>query len=177
MVDLGYWFPTAINADGEIIGDGCGVHGYDPYVPCLWKQGKLRALPIPLGARAGQPTAINGRGQVVGSCAAANWAARPCLWEHGHVRDLDLGRVGGDRGRAFDINEPGQVVGRTVFVPGSGRSSAFVWQDGKMTRLPGLHQHDWSAAAAINDHGQIVGQSSRSVIYGPVVLWTFERRG
>lgn len=136
----------------------------------VWQNGRKAVLGAPHGERLGWWGAINERGEVIGFCIAAAHVARPCLWRDGQA--LDLGTMSGDRGRALGINNAGQVVGRTNIRPWSGESVAFIWQDGKMTRLPSLPaRHEstpfWlngSAAVAINDRGVIVGVSERHAV-------------
>lgn len=62
-------------------------------------------------------------------------------------------------GEAFGINDEGIVVGLSDDPPGGdeGGPQAFVWRDGKTTPLEMLEATSYSAALAINDHGQIGG--------------------
>ncbi|PSB03556.1 HAF repeat-containing PEP-CTERM protein [Merismopedia glauca] len=68
----------------------------------------------------------------------------------------DLGTLGGDFSEANDINEVGQIVGRSNTTDGKQRG--FVWQNGTMTDLGDLGT-GYSDAYKINESGQIVGSS------------------
>jgi probable HAF family extracellular repeat protein len=170
----------AMNNRGEVVGR-MRMHYHDVWRGFIWRNGRLTALGATSQDSYGHAFALNGRGQAVGFCVRPSratspnaGAARPCLWQDQTVRDL--GTLGGSRGRALDINERGQIVGRTTIGPPSRKSNAFIWQNGRMGRLPGLRPHDWSEAAAINEHDQIVGVSLRTSV-GPAqaVLWTLAR--
>jgi probable HAF family extracellular repeat protein len=79
----------------------------------------------------------------------------------------------GVRGRALDLNDKDQIVGRTGIGPPSDKYHAFLWQDGRMLDLGGLRPNDWSLADDITDGGLIVGYSGRSRMTAPhAVIWT-----
>jgi probable HAF family extracellular repeat protein len=91
-----------------------------------------------------EATAINSRGQIAG---ASN--GRAFLYENGALRDLGSGR-------AFAINDRGEVVGMT-----SNHGPVPFIYSGVMTFLPGP---GYSSAVAINNAGQVAG--SGEGIYG-----------
>jgi probable HAF family extracellular repeat protein len=137
--DLGFTFVTALNERGQIVGArfvplGGGVYGG---APVIWSSGNVSDLFGPAG-RGGQVSAINNRGQVVGT----KRNGRAVLWQNGKVTDLGPGT-------AVAINGRGQIVGyRTT---PTGKSRAFLWQTGTRTDLgPG-------AVVAINERGQVIG--------------------
>ena len=83
----------------------------------------------------------------------------------------DLGVLPGDTvSGAADINDKGQVVGRSIN-PGDW-SHAFLWANGTMTDLGNLGGIPASAeAAGINNAGQIVGWSINGSNYHRAFLW------
>ena len=151
--------PVAINTGEEIVASSSFAL-YDGPLPggvvppdhaFAWQRGKLSDL------GKFDPTAINDRGEIVGSGLGA--AGHALLWRQGKL--TDLGTLGGRSSEAVGINRRGQVVG-TSDLPGSTQRSlrrhAFLWQDGKMTDLGTLGGRN-SRAIAINDHGQVIGVS------------------
>jgi probable HAF family extracellular repeat protein len=143
----------------------------------LWEHGKLTDLGTLGGLNsAAQNRGINDRGQVVGQAEttavdptsgspqfhAFVWQRRPGVHTgRGHM--TDLGTVNGDPDSvAVGINNHGVIIGISIadgstfnFENGMG----VVWRDGRAIPLPtlgGTH----SAPTALNDRGQIVGESS-----------------
>jgi len=143
----------------------------------LWKNGDMTALPT-LGGNNGQASAVNNRGQIVGtsetttgsSCPAFGFAL-PVLWEKGKPHQLPT--VEGDPlGAGVGINDSGQAVGFTG--PCSVTTShAVLWQNGVATKLPSLGGpgSNNDVAFAINNRGQVVGQSSPDGTTFYAVLW------
>jgi probable HAF family extracellular repeat protein len=89
----------------------------------------------------------------------------PFLWRNGHMSALPT--VGGNNGQAA-INNSGQIAGfAETTVPDSScpasapskTDSPVIWEDGTAFPLPGLGPARSNIAYAINDRGQIVGQS------------------
>lgn len=97
-------------------------------------------------------TAINARGQVVGSSNG-----RAFLYEGGAMRDL--GTLGGGSGIANGINDRGQVVGMASNEVAQPTPFLF---EGDMRALPGP---GYSAAIAINNRAQVVGSAEGTFGY------------
>ena len=160
--DLGKWKPTAINARGDIVGSRatskCGGQ------PVLWRNGRITV--VTARGDCGVANAVNDRGQVVGRHKLLfPWAA--FLWRGGTITEL------GDKSSisaASDVDSHGRVVGTSAYYLG-GRDSededpstwneprAWLWRDGKMTGL-GTLGGNASIARAVNDVGQVVGEST-----------------
>jgi probable HAF family extracellular repeat protein len=109
-----------------------------------------------LGGTESRAASINNRGQVVGiSHTPDNSAIHAFIWSNGIM--TDLGTLPGEaHSFAYGINEGGQVVGDS-WTSGAGR--AFLYSNGLMTDI-GTLGGDTATARAINDSGQIVGESS-----------------
>lgn len=97
------------------------------------------------------------------SCAAAPaFAVSFTLTDLGDLR-------GGDFGRAYGINDAGQVVGSSGAATGS---RAFLWEGGTMTDLGDLPGGgDVSRAYGINEAGQVVGNSQVASTGPCAFLW------
>ncbi|MHC4497530.1 MAG: DUF3466 family protein [Planctomycetota bacterium] len=130
------------------------------------------ALMIELGPLSGADTcsaeAINSSGQVVGRSSDNRGSQHAVLWdvdELGNVTLTDLGKVKGKQHTyACGINDAGQVVGRGFSYGGrdsSGRYTAFLWENGTMTKLIDLLANSEGisdlGALGINESGEIVG--------------------
>jgi len=92
-------------------------------------------------------------------------------------RLIDLGTLPGDVvSGALDINDRGQVVGRSG-MGGAGcdtlecNGNAVLWENGTVTDLGTLPNHDYSEARAINNQGEIVGLSGSWGSGNHAVLW------
>ena len=90
-------------------------------------------------------------------------------------RLIDLGTLpGDDQSLALDINNRGQVVGRSgIWDPGceTGECNAVLWEKGTVTDLGRRAGDDYSEARAINNQGEIVGLSGSSDSGNHAVLW------
>jgi len=167
---------NGINDRGEAVGmsetadldpngeDICGFGTHLTCVPFLWQFGHMRSLPT-LGGNNGQASAINNRGQIVGTaqttvtdptCSKPSQITLPVIWENGRARALPT--VDGDPdGFANAINDKGQAVGDTGICGGVGPSAihAVLWENDKAFLLPDLGTG--GTAFGISNRGQIVG--------------------
>lgn len=98
---------------------------------------------------------VNNGGKVVGYAKDAAGNDRAFLYADGNM--VDLGTLGGPKSLALDINDYDQVVGQ-AYVDGM-FYHAFLWQAGLMTDLGTLPGRYDSIGFALNDLGQVVGNS------------------
>ncbi len=74
----------------------------------------------------------------------------------------DLGTLGGSTSSAAGVNDAGDVVGYST--TSVGELHAFRWRDGVMTDLGTTADSTLSIAYAINNRGQVVGQSGQTPV-------------
>jgi probable HAF family extracellular repeat protein len=166
--DSGNAAAVLINDRGEVVVKSFHASSAHKLSGLVWHDGILTTLPTTRADAFSGVTAINSAGAIVGTCMTPNGRARPCLWADGTIHDL--GTRSGDRGTALDINDRGEVVGH---VAAGATTHGFIWRNGRMTLLPGLHPRDSTNAVAINAHGQIVGTSHEGTNQlAHAVLWT-----
>ncbi len=79
----------------------------------------------------------------------------------------DLGYLGGPLpySVANDINNKGQVVGKSFGPTFIGNQRPFLWENGKMTELPMYSFQAAGEALSINDAGDMVGWTSGSIAF------------
>ena len=168
---------SAINNRGQVVGIA-ETGEIDPTCqtpvikPTVWEKGEPRALPTApflngiVGGGPG-PGGNNERGQVVGIANTCDFSAvRPLIWEKNKI--IDMGNIGATPA-PISINNKVQVGG-TYPDPVTAVNRAFFWQDGVATDLGTLPGDVTAEAGAINDRGQIVGQSC-STTSCAVFLW------
>lgn len=134
-------FAGLVNEGGQVAGQSytnstpnptTGIPTVDPF---LWEDGRMIDLGS-LGGTLGGPSAMNSRGQVVGSSnLPGDNFAHGFLWDGSVLRDL--GTFGGDTSEADSVNDIGEVVGVADF-PGDQLHDAFLWKNGVMTDLGNL---------------------------------------
>ena len=119
----------------------------------------------------GNASAINARGQVVGTNGRTRHAF---LWQAGRL--TDLGTLGGRDSGASGINDRGQVIGTSLTAKPAG-THAFLWQSGRMRDLGTLGpRYVASGAVDITGAGAVVGTSFTSTVtqagqQGHAFLW------
>jgi probable HAF family extracellular repeat protein len=142
------------------------------------------SVPINLGNPLTNSTAgahgINNRGEVVGdSLSFDRNLYTPFVWYQSQANALPLpsGAIGG---RAFSINDRGEIVGFLDFgsspPPGTGQFHSVVWtpkgQDYVVTDLGGFEGYFFSVGSHINNRGDVVGSSNSRTNNFHAYLWT-----
>jgi probable HAF family extracellular repeat protein len=160
----GWASPVQVTDDGTVIGYSGTTEGSRMF---RWRDGRMTDLGTLGGAHTyqphylpGQPDLVNERGQITGTSEVAENVHHAFIWRNGRIRDL--GTLGGTHSYGFGINDDGDVVGLSETA--AGEWHAFLWRDGRMIDLDGGAGD--SAAAAINDRGQVLGYRG-----GSAVLW------
>lgn len=151
---------SGINEAGDVVGSMI-VNGERHAFVCQADQvvdlGRIDSVP-----RLGAPgnyvpgVSLNDRGQVTGRLILADGQYRSFLRDQGRMIYFGMG----EEGRIYassGINEHGQIVGQSLR-DGQG-STAFLWQDGKVTDL-GTLGGNRSSATAINERGMVIGWST-----------------
>jgi probable HAF family extracellular repeat protein len=159
-----------INERGQIVGDSVTDNltsqgRVQTYHPLLWQSGKLKLL-APLDQQGGAE-AIDERGRILGwlETAPHSTVHHATLWWQGKTSDLGT-LPGRPSSGAIAINLAGQILGS---VCGSDCHAA-IWKDGKATDLGTLGgQTSWPEA--INDRGQVVGESETSTGAMHAFVW------
>jgi probable HAF family extracellular repeat protein len=145
-----------INEVGQVIGDTGGAgRSYNFF----WDRGVMVDIGTLGSVYRGEIHALNNRGQVVGYTHDADLNRPAFVWDKGVMTDL------GVMGAADDINNSGQVVGAEH------AGNAFLWKAGAMTDLGTLVGDVMSAATAINERGQIVGDSFTASWDSRAFIW------
>jgi probable HAF family extracellular repeat protein len=185
MVDLGTLpggassIAAAVSESGQVVGTSWTATGQARAFS--WSQGggmvDLGTLP---GGSSSQAVAVADTGQVVGTALNATSEQRAFSWTQAGGM-VDLGHLGGGSSAATALNENGQVVGYSWLAGGEMR--AFSWtQAGGMVDLGALpgdmtpELREKSIAVAVNDAGQVIGNSGTFESTQPVnthaFLWT-----
>ncbi len=177
---------ASINERGQIVGYSQTTKGTSHAF--LWQKGRILDLGTLPGGKSSSidgvtrvgdlnfsnyyPHAINEAGQVVGTSTTANGRWHPFLWQNGRMTDL-AARLPDAKNSWWSqptINDRGQVVA-TMALRTTTVERAYVWQNGKATALGTLGGAS-SFAAAINNHGEVIGSSTTKTGQTHAVLWT-----
>ena len=162
---------VSINGRGEVIGNAENST-HDPTCvppqvlqikPVIWHKATVEELPTFPGDPDGIAASINDAGEATlptGNCAFLGPpSGHDSLFRHGTL--TDFGNFEGHPIAANGINNRGQVVGVTVGLGGA-EIEAVLWQDGVASGLGFLPGDIVSIASAINNNGQVTGQSCNS---------------
>jgi probable HAF family extracellular repeat protein len=140
-----------INDNGLVVGEATLAGGATHLV--VWENGVMRDIQGSQ-ARSVFPWGLSNTGIVVGQLdlgfeGSFSWTESTGL--------VHLAGLGDPNDIAIDVNSSGQIVGWAP-IPGSTISTAFLWENGVITRLGTLGGAS-SVASGINDAGDIVGRS------------------
>lgn len=155
-----------INENGQVVG-GSGTAPYGAEHAFLWTRGVGMQ---DLGG--GSARDINDRGEITGGTVGGHAA----LWTSGAGMQ-DLGTLGGLGSNARAINNHGQVVGSSNYIPNdSSDGHAYLWTRGAGMQDLGTLGGRNSEANDINEHGQAVGgadiATDHDVLIPHAFLWT-----
>ena len=145
---------AAINERGQIV--GAASDGFRSRA-VLWEDGAITDL-TPTGWAWCAASDINGRGDVVGTCARPAGFNMAVLWRDGVLTELGV-LPGSNESAAAAINDAGVVIG-SLRTTSEDRSTAFRWVDGTMTALPVPPGTTSTHAFDINAAGTIVGMAT-----------------
>jgi probable HAF family extracellular repeat protein len=140
----------------------------DVFRPVLWDDGIVTELPAVDGPRGAVGLVINNKGQVAGH-EILNRSAIPekidgIVWDGPDLVELAPG--GEFTVTVTGMNERGVVVGYYAQCGECG-TQAFVARDGLLTTLPAVQGPEGtSRALAINERGQVVGDSATDIFGG-----------
>jgi probable HAF family extracellular repeat protein len=146
----------AINSSGQVVGDS-QADG-DSHRPVLFTENGVTDLGLSVKNSDTLKTAYgtNANGQVVGRFDTDSGSTHAFLFASQQL--TDLGTLGGSDSEALGINQTGIIVGDSV--TRNGATHAFVFSGGSMQDLGTLNEFPKASyARAINDGGQIVGES------------------
>ena len=158
---------TAADQTGQALdlndrGDVVGVSGGAAKTAVLWpRKGSLVSLGTLPGFTHSEAVAISENGSIAGIATGVGAfpnRARAVLWQSGGLAIQDLGALpGGIDSRARDVNNRGEVVGRSTSALGS---RAFIWTAASgmldlntLVNVPGLVMTD---ALSVNKRGDIL---------------------
>jgi probable HAF family extracellular repeat protein len=146
----------AINSSGQVVGDS-QTDG-DSHRPVLFTENGVTDLELSVKNSDTLKSAygINPNGQIIGRYDTDSGSTHAFLSASHQL--TDLGTLGGSDSEALGINQTGIIVGDSV--TRNGATHAFVFSGGSMQDLGTLKEFPKASyARAINDAGQIVGES------------------
>jgi len=162
-----------INDAGVVVGTAqtSGLVGSRGFVAAGSSTTRLSILPGADPEGSAGAIAINDLGEIVGASVAPGFATHAVLWSAAGVIQ-DLGTLGGSNSEAIDINNSGQVIGRSQ-TTGNAATHFFRWSSGTgMQDLNAMVNAAITSVVEINDAGQIIGTyttggQSHAFLYTP----------
>lgn len=158
----GHALPHASRLGSQVVaisGDGQHIAAVDGVLPCLWSRQDSGTWSREVIAEAGAlvPRAVNDEGTVVGLRYTGDGSTYAVLWTRaGGYKQLEE-PAGYVRAEASAVNNAGAIVGMVDGPNGSEVGpKAFVYEQGRL-RLIDEGGPAFTAATAINDHGQVAG--------------------
>jgi probable HAF family extracellular repeat protein len=147
---------------------GASAFGSACCTATLWKRNQIVDLgTMGRSAVTSWATDVNRQGQVVGQIGIDSELFHPFLWQDGVMTDLgSLPDPYGGSGVAEGINDRGEIVGWS----GDLAPHPFLWQQGRMRDL-GTLGGSGGRADAINDHGDVAGESQTASGDQHAFLW------
>lgn len=142
--------PADLNNAGQMAGalytGTGGVHA------AVYNDGVVTDLGAP-GATYSFANAINEAGTVTGNFDTGAGAGHAFIYQYGNLRDIGAAY-------ALALNASGDVVGQRYL---DGGATGFLYSGGTMRDIGHLGTGNVSLAAAINDSGQVVGESNLAI--------------
>ncbi len=154
-------FAYSINDHGQVVGEAGSPDGNRAF---FWSQetGMQNLGTLPGGSDSGARR-INNLGQVIGRSQtllpAGGTTSASFLWSSGQgmqILPVDA---------AWDINNNGQIAGQT-------NNTASVWTNGNQQDLGKLPTADYSYSVAVNNNGQVVGNSGVTNEFSRAFFWS-----
>lgn len=142
---------TGMNNKGQVVGESRTAT--DEYLGFVWNNGVMTAM-YPF-----VPYKISDNGHIVGYTCMF-WCSRAAMFLNGTV--TEIGTLGGRVIVPSDVNNQGQVVGYATLAQGPDPIGprAIIWETSSgILDLGTLFGDDHAFASAINNYGQVVGNS------------------
>jgi probable HAF family extracellular repeat protein len=124
--------------------------------PTIWRDGTPTTITTPTPV---VPSALDDHGRVLLSPPPGTSGLPYYLWDDGDLQELEgLPDVPGGEVTIAGMNDRGQIVGEVRPSPFTFPEYAFIWEDGRLTKLGSLGGGN-TVAREINQRGQVGGES------------------